>query len=98
MKIMYVYILHCSDETYYVGVTNNLEQRLCQHQDGVNTQCYTFSRRPNKLVFYELFNDPLKAIYFEKKIKKWSKAKKEALISKNYDLLPGLSKKVFKKK
>ena len=96
MKTMYVYILLCSDKTYYVGVTNNLEHRFEQHQEGINPQCYTFSRRPLQLMFYELFNNPLDAIAFEKKIKKWSKSKKEALISKNYNLLPELSKKKFK--
>ena len=80
-------MLLCSDKTYQVGVTNNLEIRFEQHQEGINPQCYTFSRRPLEL----------NAIAFEKKIKKWSKQKKEALITKNYDLLPKLSKKQFKK-
>ena len=95
MKTMYVYILLCKDKTYYVGVTNNLEQRFDQHVAGINRTCYTFSRRPLKLVYHEMFNDPLKAIQFEKKIKKWSKAKKEALIKSNFDILPLLSKKDF---
>ena len=97
MKTMYVYIIRCSDKTYYVGVTNNLELRFDQHQDGINPNCYTFSRRPLQLVFYELFNTPENAIRFEKKIKKWSKLKKEALISANFNLLPELSKKKYNK-
>ncbi|MBL0330303.1 MAG: GIY-YIG nuclease family protein [Bacteroidetes bacterium] len=96
MKTMYVYILECSDKTYSVGVTNNLEQRLQQHNSGIHPESYTFSRRPVELKFYELFNDPISAIAFEKKIKKWSKSKKEALIKKQFDLLPELSKKKFK--
>jgi putative endonuclease len=96
MKTMYVYILHCSDNTYYVGVTNNLEIRLEQHQQGINPGCYTFSRRPIKLSYYELFNSPEKAIQFEKKIKKWSRLKKEALINRDYDKLIPLAKKEFK--
>jgi putative endonuclease len=95
MKTMYVYILRCSDETYYTGVTNNLEQRLEQHNQGKNNNAYTFSRRPLDLVFYKIFNSPLTAIAFEKKIKKWSKQKKKALINEDYSLLPGLSKKKF---
>ena len=79
MKTMYVYMLLCSDKTYYVGVTNNLERRFEQHSQGTNPQSYTFARRPLALVFYELFNSPEKAIEFEKKIKKWSKAKKEVV-------------------
>ena len=95
MKTMYVYILKCADESYYTGVTNNLENRFEQHKQGININCYTYSRRPLELVFYELFNSPKTAVEFEKKIKKWSKNKKEALIKKNFDLLPSLSKKDF---
>jgi putative endonuclease len=81
MKTMYVYILKCSEDPYYTGVTNNLEQRFEQHCQGINTNCYTFTRRPLKIVFLEIFNSPLSAIAFEKKIKKWSKRKKEALVN-----------------
>jgi putative endonuclease len=95
MKTIYVYILQCSDGTYYSGVTNDLEQRFQQHNVGINIHSYTFSRRPLKLVFYEMFNSPIRAIAFEKKIKKGSKQKKEALIKKQFALLPELSKKKF---
>jgi putative endonuclease len=95
MKTMYVYILRCSDNSYYVGVTNNLELRLEQHQQGINPGCYTFSRRPIELAFHEMFNSPEKAIQFEKKIKKWSKAKKESLINGDFENLIPLSKKMF---
>lgn len=97
MKVMYVYILRCSDKTYYTGVTNNLESRYLQHKEGINPACYTYSRRPLELVFYEIYNNPTTAISYEKKIKKWSRSKKEALIKKNFHLLPLLSKKEFKK-
>ena len=93
MKVMYVYIIKCSDKTYYTGVTNNLESRYEQHKEGINVNCYTYSRRPLELVFYEIFNSPKPAIAFEKKIKKWSRIKKEALIKKHFHLLPLLSKK-----
>ena len=86
-------MLFCSDGTYYVGLTNNLEPRLMQHEQGVNPDAYTFSRRPLSLVYYEIFNDAKAAIAFEKKIKKWSKAKKEILVNKKFDSLPLLSKK-----
>ncbi|MCH7525729.1 MAG: GIY-YIG nuclease family protein, partial [Bacteroidetes bacterium] len=52
---------------------------------------YTFKRRPLVMVLYQEFNDVLQAIYFEKKIKGWSRAKKEALISGNFDMLQILS-------
>ena len=95
-KYIYLYILLCSDKSYYTGVTNNLEKRLKQHQDGTNKQSYTYSRRPIELVYHELFTDFNLAFEWETKIKKWSKVKKEALINGNYDLLPALSKKKFK--
>jgi putative endonuclease len=95
MKVSYVYILKCSDGTYYTGVTSKLEQRVFQHQTGFYPNCYTFARRPIELVFYGEFTDINLAIEKEKQIKKWSKAKKEALINGEYDLLPNLAKKRF---
>jgi putative endonuclease len=92
MKIMYVYILKCSDESYYIGVTNNLEFRFLQHEQGINRNCYTYERRPLKIVYYEIFNNPDSAILFEKKIKGWNRKKKEALIKGQFHLLPELSK------
>jgi putative endonuclease len=79
-KIYYVYILKCSDESYYTGVTNNLERRLNEHQYGVNEGSYTYFRRPVELKFFEEFKYINQAIEIEKKIKKWSKGKKKALI------------------
>ncbi len=92
---MFVYILECSDGTYYTGVTNNLELRLEQHQQGIHRESYTYSRRPVKVVFYQLFTSNPQAFDFEKRIKKWSKAKKLALIQDHYEKLPVLSKKKF---
>jgi len=89
-------MLLCSDGTFYTGVTNDLEERIEQHKAGIHPQSYTFSRRPLQLVFYELFNDPSSAIAFEKKLKKWSAAKKRALIRKDFNALPALSKKEFR--
>lgn len=89
---MYVYILECADSSYYIGVTNNLEKRLNEHELGIYRNCYTFLRRPIKLVFYELFNNPNSAIAFEKKLKGWSKKKKQALINGELHLLPEFSK------
>ncbi|MGB6268535.1 MAG: GIY-YIG nuclease family protein [Olleya sp.] len=92
MFYYYVYILKCSDNSYYTGITNNLEKRVKEHQFGFNKDCYTYKRRPLNLKFYqEFFNDVLQAIYFEKKIKGWSRKKKEALINKEFDMLQILS-------
>ena len=76
----YVYILQCADDTYYTGVTSNLDERISQHQNGAYRDSYTFNRRPVKLLFYTEFTDYNTAFRFEKQIKKWSKAKKIALI------------------
>ena len=95
MKQSYVYILKCSDGTYYTGVTSKLSQRLFQHDTGYFPDCYTQKRRPLELVFYAEFTDISIAIEKEKQIKKWSKAKKEALIRGDYDALPNLAKKQF---
>ncbi len=95
MKQYYVYILLCSDETYYVGVTNDLSRRLNEHQEGLKTDSYTAKRLPVVLKTAICFPSILKAIEYEKKIKKWSKRKKEALINEHYELLPELSRKNF---
>ncbi|MDM1041128.1 MULTISPECIES: GIY-YIG nuclease family protein [Empedobacter] len=91
-KIYYVYIIKCSDNSYYVGVTNNLQKRINEHNDGIDSMSYTFSRRPVKLVFNQEFLDVNYAIIFEKKLKGWSRAKKEALINNRFEDLPLLSK------
>lgn len=88
---MYVYMLECADKSYYIGVTNNLEFRFLQHEEGINRNCYTYKRRPLKIVFFEMFNDPNSAIAFEKKIKGWNRKKKEVLITGKFYLLPQLS-------
>ena len=96
MKLSYIYILLCSDQTYYTGVTSNLEKRIEEHICGKHFDSYTYHRRPVQLVYYTSFTSISIAIEYEKKIKKWSKAKKQALIEGRYDDLPNLSKKKFK--
>ena len=91
MKFYYVYLLKCKDGSYYVGVTSNVDRRVTEHNAGKYPDAYTYRLRPVELVWYQDFLDPNQAIVFEKKIKKWSRAKKEALINGEYDLLPFLS-------
>jgi len=90
MKRYWVYILCCSDNSYYTGSTSNLDQRLIEHQykkyDG-----YTSSRLPITLVFSEEFSDAKLAESFEKQIKGWSRKKKEALIARDVAMLHLLS-------
>jgi putative endonuclease len=95
MKQSFVYILKCSDTTYYTGVTSNLTSRIFKHNTGFYPDCYTFNKRPLELVFYCEFTDINLAIETEKQIKKWSRAKKEALINGDFDKLVNLAKKKF---
>jgi putative endonuclease len=92
MKTYFVYILKCSDNSYYTGFTNDLERRLGEHNSGKNKDCYTFNKRPIELMWFETFNDVLNAIAVEKQIKGWSRRKKEALITENWEKLVLYSK------
>ena|ERR1700733_10813680 len=93
MKQYFVYILLCSDNSYYTGVTNDIDRRLYEHVSGLDPKSYTFKKRPVKLVFQESFNDINQAIAFEKQIKGWKRSKKEAIINGDWHLLPELSKR-----
>jgi putative endonuclease len=93
MKQYFVCILLCSDNSYYTDVTNDLERRLYEHEHGLNPGSYTCKRRPVKLVFCENFTDVTQAIAFEKQIKGWKRAKKEAIINGDWHLLPELSRR-----
>jgi putative endonuclease len=97
MKQSYVYILKCYDNSNYVGVTSNLESRMFKHKTGFYPEIYTSSRPPLELVFYCEFTDINMVIDKEKQIKKWSRAKKEALINGNFEALVNLAKKKFDK-
>lgn len=57
MKQYFVYILLCSDNSYYTGITNDLERRMYEHQHGMDPGSYTGKRRPVKLVFQEMFTE-----------------------------------------
>ena len=87
----YVYILKCCDNSYYTGVTNNLDRRMYEHQITNDPKSYIFKRRPFELVFCEIFPDPNQAILWEKKIKGWTRVKKESLIKDNWDKLKKVS-------
>jgi putative endonuclease len=92
MKTYYVYIVLCSDNSYYIGITNNIDKRIEEHNYGVDPKCYTYTRRPVKAVFVEEFSNINEAIAREKQIKGWSRKKKEALINGNFSELIVLSK------
>ena len=86
----HVYMLRCSDGSYYVGHTNDLEHRLSAHEMGP-IEGYTLSRRPVELVFSDQFSTRQEAFHRERQIKGWSRARKEALIKGDWDGLVELS-------
>lgn len=86
----YVYILECSDGTYYTGSTIDFERRLNEHQSGKGAN-HTKKRLPVKLVYLEEYLRIESAFYREKQIQGWSRAKKEALMSGKLEELPQLS-------
>ena len=89
----WVYILRCSDGSYYVGITRtSLESRIAQHNAGA-FQGYTVTRRPVELIFSQWFDRITDAIENERKLKKWSRAKKEALIRGDFASLQQLAKR-----
>ena len=71
MKTFYVYIVKCKDDSYYTGITNDIERRLQEHNYGEATDSYTAIRIPVKLSFFETFNDFGVAEQWEKKIMGW---------------------------
>src|SRR5882757_573951 len=87
----YVYILECSDRLYYTGVTNNIERRLAEHNEGLHPGSFTFKRRPVVLKYCECFQYIKKAIEWEKQLKGWSRKKKEALFKQDWDEIVRLS-------
>ena len=92
-KRLFVYIVKCRDDSYYIGVTNNVKKRIAEHNKGLVKKSYTYSRRPVKLSYSQEFTDLNEALRFEKQLKGWRKAKKEALIKRDFDKLVLLSKR-----
>jgi putative endonuclease len=90
----YVYILRCADSSYYTGITQrSVEERESEHNLGLAPASYTHTRRPVTVVFSAHFPMITDAIGFERRVKGWSRAKKEALIAGAFDHLPELSRR-----
>jgi putative endonuclease len=88
----FVYLLRCADGSFYVGSATGagLTPRIAQHQAG-SFEGYTSLRRPVELVWSEYFDRITDAIAGERQIKGWSRAKKVALIDRDWDSLKTLS-------
>ncbi len=87
----YMYILKCSDNSYYTGSTKNLERRLWEHQNDAGAN-YTKKHLPVELIYYEEYERIDQAFYREKQVQGWGRKKKEALINGEVDKLPELAK------
>ena len=81
-KVWVVYILRCSDESLYTGMTNNIERRFAAHSQGTSAK-YTHSRRPVKLMTTSAKMERSEAMRLEIKIKKLPRAKKIAALEKH---------------
>jgi putative endonuclease len=89
-KTYWVYILKCSDGSYFTGSTSGVESRLIEHQSG-SIKGYTSKRLPVELVFSEYSEDVYEILNAERQIKKWTRAKKEALINSDFKVLHTLA-------
>ncbi len=89
----YTYIVECSDGTYYVGSTWDVEARVWQHNSPDLGAAYTRRRRPVVLVGSWWFDSIEQAFLFEKRVQGWGRRKREALIRGEYDALPDLSRR-----
>lgn len=79
-KQYFVYILECSDKSFYIGYTDNLDARVEKHNKGKAAK-YTSGRRPVNLVYCEEYDSKSSAMSREVKLKQLSRAQKERLIS-----------------
>lgn len=87
----WVYILECRDGTYYVGSTRDIDARLDEHQRGLGSS-YTRRRLPVRLAWAEEFSNVGDAFAMEKRLQRWSHAKRQAVVEDRWDDLPALSR------
>ena len=87
----FVYILRCVNDSYYIGHSLNPSARLSRHKDGTGAQ-HTATYQPNGILYHERFDTEAEAVRRERQLKRWSRAKKEALITGNKVRLHELSK------
>lgn len=92
----WVYILSCADGSYYTGHTDNLEQRIGEHQSGT-CPGYTSNRLPIKLIWSQECVTREEALSAEMQIKGWSRKKKEAMMRGDWSDVSSFAKKDFSK-
>ena len=90
--MFWTYMLQCTDGSYYVGHSEDLEYRLGQHHTGAFRDYYTFKRRPLQLVWSQEFPTRIEALGAERRIKGWRRAKKQALIAGDWERIGQLAR------
>jgi putative endonuclease len=89
-----IYILRCADGSYYTGITRrSVDERVSEHAQGLIKGCYTERRLPVELVFSEYYARVDEAVAAERRIKGWSRAKKEAMMRGDFASLSALAKR-----
>jgi len=89
-----IYILQCADGSYDTGITRrDVDERVSEHAQGLVEGCYTASRLPVTLVFCEHYDRIDEAIAAERRIKGWSRAKKEAYMRGDFERLSVLARR-----
>ncbi len=94
--MFWVYILRCADGSYYTGHTDNIERRLASHQSG-EIPGYTSTRLPVELMFNQATATREEALFAERQIKGWSRAKKEAMMRGDWQTVVKLAKSKINK-
>jgi putative endonuclease len=85
-----IYILRCADGTYYTGITRrSVDERVSEHAQGL-VDSYTARRLPVELIFGEYYERIEEAVMAERRIKGWSRAKKEAYMRGEFERLSAL--------
>lgn len=87
----YIYILRCENDEFYVGSTNDINDRVVRHKSGRGA-VYTKHHKPEEQIYTEEYDTYQEAFKRERQIKGWSRAKKEALIAGDIEKLKQLSK------
>ena len=90
--MFWTYMLQCADGSYYIGHSEDLEYREAQHHAGTFRDCYTFKRRPLRLVWSQAFPTRIEALEAERRIKGWRRAKKQALIVGDWERIGQLAR------
>lgn len=76
----FVYLLECADRSIYTGITTDVARRLKEHTEGIGSR-YTRARKAKRILYSEQCKNRSSALTREAEIKRWSRAKKLALIS-----------------